>query len=115
MNSQVSGKEISIRRITKDRYKRTIGELSKNGTNIQKFMVAKRYAKIYEKYADPCPWASNFKGDTSSDLDNLSLQDEKKDLYCPNYLWLMVKKQVFRRFCFQPSIYTYYWLTADLN
>ena len=92
LNSQVAGKEVSIRRITKDRYERTVGELSKNGTNIQKLMVAKGYAKIYEKYADPCPWASNFKGDTSSDLNNLSLQDEKKDLYCPNYLMANGKK-----------------------
>ena len=92
LNSQVAGKEVLIRRITKDRYERTVGELSKNGTNIQKLMVAKGYAKIYEKYADPCPWASNFKGDTSSDLNNLSLKDEKKDLYCPNYLIANGKK-----------------------
>jgi len=73
LNSQIAGKEVSIRRITKDRYERTVGELSKNGTNIQKLMVSKGYAKIYEKYSDPCPWASNFKGKVSSDVETLSV------------------------------------------
>ena len=86
LNSQVAGKEVSIRRITKDRYERTVGELSKNGTNIQKLMVSKGYAKIYEKYSDPCPWASNFKGDISSDFKNISVEDEENIHTCPNYL-----------------------------
>ena len=68
LNSNVAGKEVSIRRITKDRYERTVGELVKDGVNIQKLMVAKGYAKIYKKYADPCPWASNFSGDISADF-----------------------------------------------
>ena len=50
-------KVIQIHRITKDRYGRTIGELSLNGKNIQKELIAKGYAKIYKKYAGPCPWA----------------------------------------------------------
>jgi len=29
-----------------------------DGLNIQKLMVSKGYAKIYKKYAYPCPWAS---------------------------------------------------------
>ena len=86
LNSQVAGKEVSIRRITKDRYERTVGELSKNGTNIQKLMVSKGYAKIYEKYSAPCPWASNFKGDLSSDFENISVEDGENILSCPNYL-----------------------------
>ena len=68
LNSQVAGKEVLIRRITKNHYERTVGELSKKGTNIQKLMVSKRYAKIYENYSDPCPWASDFKGDLSSEF-----------------------------------------------
>jgi endonuclease YncB( thermonuclease family) len=83
LNSQIAGKEVSIRRITKDRYERTVGELSKNGTNIQKLMVAKKHAKIYEKYSDPCPWASNFNGDLSSDFKNISVEDEENILYMP--------------------------------
>ena len=57
LNSYVAGEEVSIRRITKDRYERTVAELEKDGLNIQKLMVLKGYAKIYKKYADPCPWA----------------------------------------------------------
>ena len=58
LNSYVAGEEVSIRRITKDRYERTVAELARDGVNIQKLMVLKGYAKIYKKYADPCPWAS---------------------------------------------------------
>ncbi len=76
LNSQVAGKEVSIRRITKDRYERTIGELSINGTNIQKLMVSKGYAKIYEKYSNPCPWASNFRGEASSNFETMSFPEE---------------------------------------
>ena len=85
LNSQVAGKAVSIRRITKDRFERTVGELTKNGTNIQKLMVSKGYAKIYEKYSDPCPWALNFKGDLSSDFEQGSLDEENNILSCPNY------------------------------
>ena len=67
LNSNVAGKEVSIRRITKDRYERTVAELAKDEVNIQKLMVSKGYAKIYKKYADPCPWASKFSDDISDD------------------------------------------------
>ena len=68
LNSNVAGKEVSIRRVTEDKYGRTVGELVKDGVNIQKLLVSKGYAKIYKKYADPCPWASNFSGDISADF-----------------------------------------------
>ncbi len=70
LNSNVAGKEVSIRRVTVDKYGRTVGELVKDGVNIQKLMVSKGYAKIYKKYADPCPWASNFSGDISADVES---------------------------------------------
>ena len=57
LNSFVSGRDVDIRRITKDRYDRTVAELSINGVNIQQIMVQKGYAKIYSKYAYQCPWA----------------------------------------------------------
>ena len=66
LNSNVAGKEVSIRRITKDSYERTVAELAIDSVNLQKLMVKKGYAKIYKKYAHPCPWASKFKGDISS-------------------------------------------------
>ncbi len=57
LNSLVSGKEVDIRRITEDRYGRTVAELSYFGLNYQQELVENGYAKIYKKYSDPCPWA----------------------------------------------------------
>ena len=45
----VSNEEVSIRRITYDRYKRTVGELFINGINIQELIVQKGYGKIYKR------------------------------------------------------------------
>ena len=89
LNSNVAGKEVSIRRITKDRYERTVGELVKDGVNIQKLMVSKGYAKIYKKYADPCPWASNFSGDITADVGSSPVE---KTLSCPNFVMAGGKK-----------------------
>tara|TARA_E500000331_G_scaffold91296_1_gene87354 strand:+ start:1755 stop:2273 length:519 start_codon:yes stop_codon:yes gene_type:complete len=58
LNNQVAGKEVSIRRITKDKYGRTVAELSINGINLQELLVSKGYAIIYKKYSHSCPWAS---------------------------------------------------------
>tara|TARA_A100001388_G_C28520375_1_gene380653 strand:- start:90 stop:596 length:507 start_codon:yes stop_codon:yes gene_type:complete len=57
INSLVAGRDVGIRRITKDRYGRTVAELSINSINIQQIMVINGYAKIYSKYAYQCPWA----------------------------------------------------------
>ena len=58
LNDLVAGNEVEIRRITKDRYNRTVAELSITGINVQQLMVTKGHATIYERYADPCPWAN---------------------------------------------------------
>ena len=50
-------RRVSIRRITTDRYGRTVAELSIDGINVQQFMVVNGWGKIYERYADPCHWA----------------------------------------------------------
>ena len=89
LNSNVAGKEVSIRRITKDRYERTVAELAKDGVNIQKLMVSKGYAKIYKKYADPCPWASNFSGDISADVESSPKENTPS---CPNFVLVEGKK-----------------------
>lgn len=47
---------VSIRRITTDRYGRTVGELFVDGMNVQQAMVASGHAKIFWKYASQCPW-----------------------------------------------------------
>ena len=56
LNNLVSNKQVSIRRITFDRYGRTVGELIKKDINIQELLVKKGYGKIYKKYADQCEW-----------------------------------------------------------
>ena len=57
LNNLIAGKEVFIKRITKDKYGRTVAELSINGKNIQKTMFASGYAKIYSKYAYQCAWS----------------------------------------------------------
>ena len=41
------GREVSIRRITKDRYDRTMAELFVDVTNVQQQLVASGHAEIY--------------------------------------------------------------------
>ena len=52
----VVGKEFGIRRITKDRYGRTVAELFIGTTNVQQKMVATGLAEILWRYAHQCPW-----------------------------------------------------------
>ena len=54
VNKLVANEEVSIKRITNDRYGRTVGELFKNEVNIQELLVEKGYGKVYEKYAYQC-------------------------------------------------------------
>ena len=59
LNKLVANEEVSIKRITNDRYGRTVGELFKNTVNIQELIVEKGYGRIYEKYAYQCEWSKN--------------------------------------------------------
>jgi len=59
LNKLVANEEVSIKRITNDRYGRTVGELFKNTVNIQELIVEKGYGRIYEKYAYQCKWSKN--------------------------------------------------------
>ena len=52
----VVGSKVTIRRITTDRYGRTVAELFLNGSNVQQQLVASGHASIYWRYADQCPW-----------------------------------------------------------
>jgi len=52
----VGRKKVTIRRITKDRYGRTVGELFLNGSNVQQQLVSARHAEIYWRYAHQCSW-----------------------------------------------------------
>ena len=57
LNGLVAGKEVLINRITKDRYQRTVAELSINGMNIQEHLFDQGLATIYERYASQCDWS----------------------------------------------------------
>ena len=52
----VVGRKVTIRRITTDRYGRTVAELFVNGSNVQQQLVASGHASIYWRYADQFPW-----------------------------------------------------------
>ena len=56
LNNLLSNKKVSIRRVTYDRYERTVGELFINGINVQELIVQKGYGKIYKRYAYQCDW-----------------------------------------------------------
>ena len=57
LNGLIAGEEVFIKRITKDRYQRTVAELSLDGTNIQEHLVDQGLAIIYERYASQCNWS----------------------------------------------------------
>ena len=57
LNNLIAYSTVTIRRITEDRYKRTVAELSKGPMNIQEHLVEKGFARIYEKYASQCEWS----------------------------------------------------------
>lgn len=54
----VVGREVGIRRITTDRYGRTVAELFVDGSNVQQRLVASGHAEIFRRYASQCPWAN---------------------------------------------------------
>ena len=56
LNDLLVNEEVYIKRITNDRYRRTVAELYKNDINIQELIVQKGYGKIYKRYADQCKW-----------------------------------------------------------
>ena len=52
----VGGQEGWLRRITEDRYGRTVAELFLGQTNVQQEMLASGHAEIYWRHAYKCPW-----------------------------------------------------------
>ena len=59
LNALVANQEVSIKRITKDRYGRTVAELFKDEENIQELIVKKGFGVIYKKYSHQCDWSKN--------------------------------------------------------
>ena len=58
LNEIISGETVTIRRVTEDKYGRTVGELSFNGENLQQLLVEEGHAVIYREYSSPCKWVS---------------------------------------------------------
>ena len=59
LNDLISNKEVSIKRITNDRYGRTVAELFIDEENIQELIVKKGFGKIYKRYSHQCDWSKN--------------------------------------------------------
>ena len=59
LRNLVVGKKVGIRRITEDRYGRTVVELFLGTTNVQQEMVVSGNANIYWKYAHQCSWTKD--------------------------------------------------------
>ena len=57
LNALIGNKEVNIRRITTDRYGRTVAELFSRNINIQKLLVDKGFGQIYRKYSNQCEWS----------------------------------------------------------
>ncbi len=58
LNEMIRGERVTIRRVTEDKYGRTVGELFLNGENLQQLLVEEGHAEIYKEYSKPCEWAS---------------------------------------------------------
>ena len=54
----MANQKVSIKRITSDRYGRTVAELFKDEENIQELIVKNGFGKIYRKYSHQCEWSS---------------------------------------------------------
>ena len=54
LDELVAGNEVEIRRLTKDRYGRTVAELFKDGVNVQRLLISKEHAQSYERYTEQC-------------------------------------------------------------
>ena len=57
LNYLIAGSTVTIKRITEDRYGRTVAELFKGPMNIQEHLVEKDFARIYERYSSQCEWS----------------------------------------------------------
>ena len=57
LNNEIKGSILNIRRITKDKYGRTVAELFKGPMNIQEQLVEKGFARIYDRYSSQCEWS----------------------------------------------------------
>ncbi len=59
LNDLLANEEVFIRRITLDKYGRTVAELYKNDINVQELIVDEGFGEIYKKYAHQCDWSKD--------------------------------------------------------
>ena len=59
LNDLLADEEVFIRRITLDKYGRTVAELYKNDLNVQELIVDEGFGEIYKKYAHQCDWSKD--------------------------------------------------------
>ena len=52
-------KKFQLKRITNDRFGRTVAELFKEEENIQKLIVNEGFGEIHKRYAYQCDWIKN--------------------------------------------------------
>ena len=57
LNNLLANEEVYIRRITLDKYGRTVAELYIDDLNVQEQIVNEGFGKIYKKYAHQCDWS----------------------------------------------------------
>ena len=57
LRRMVVGREVGIRRITTDRYARTVAELYVGNTNVGEELVRSGHARVYSRYAHQCQWS----------------------------------------------------------
>ncbi len=58
LRALVLGRFVGIRRISTDRYGRTIAELFVDNRNVGQHQVTRGHAVISQRYASQCPWAA---------------------------------------------------------
>ena len=57
LRNLLSGREVTLQRVTQDRYGRTVARVFTGSLDVSQEMVAAGYATIYTRYSQPCPWA----------------------------------------------------------
>jgi len=55
--SLVDGRTVGVRRISTDRYGRTVGEIYVDGINLGHELVRSGHARVVGRYKFQCPWA----------------------------------------------------------
>ena len=55
--SLINNRDLTLQRVTTDRYGRTVARVFTGSLDVSQQMVASGHAVIYTRYSQPCPWA----------------------------------------------------------